>query len=72
MFLGRNGAYRSQGIEVSENVSTLVMTPITTRGRLARCWIELPRDPDALLGVANALYELAVAIQHKQSIKKTS
>ena len=40
--LGRNGAFKAIGLYIYNSVNKIVVTPITSRGNLARCEIEVP------------------------------
>lgn len=41
-FLGRNGAFKAVGLEVSKMNDDIVLEPVTSKGETGRCRIELP------------------------------
>lgn len=41
-FLGRNGTFAAKGMELRENDGVVEFTPITSRGKLASCFIQIP------------------------------
>lgn len=44
-FIGRNGYFRSSGVDVSENLSgEIVIQPITSKGAVANCMICVPLE----------------------------
>ena len=44
VFLGRNGQGRCVGVKVQDNVSSLVLFPITSRREAGRCQIHIPKQ----------------------------
>lgn len=57
-FTGRNGWFKCCGIEIMniEHNKSIIISPITSKGSIGRCNIEIPADPDIL-------YELIRTIQ---------
>jgi len=51
-FLGRNGRYKCDGVNVSRAEETVVISPLTSRGLVGRCEIELPISEVPALVVA--------------------
>ena len=60
LFLGRNGAFHASGLEVTEHNDVVTMTPITGKGRPARCFIEIPKDAETLRALAARLLAIAI------------
>jgi hypothetical protein len=59
-FLGRNGYFHSQGLEITRmGCGLIALQPITTKGKTARCTIELPGDAKTLREIAQHLLDLA-------------
>ena len=57
--LGRNGTVNAAALEILEQQDVVTLSPVTTRGAVGRCWIELPRDSATLRAVADVLNEIA-------------
>jgi len=59
-FMGRNGYYHATGIDVSQMSCGLVtLQPITQKGKIGRCAVELPADKETLRQVAAELLKIA-------------
>ncbi|WP_432263171.1 hypothetical protein [Cupriavidus sp. TMH.W2] len=54
LFVGRNGEFKSAGMVIREIRGSVQVQPITSRGKLGRCVIEVPSD----WGVLNQLAEV--------------
>ena len=55
-FLGRNGPGKCLGIEVySDRLGYVALSPITSRGEVGRCRIEISDDEATVLDLINAL-----------------
>lgn len=52
-FTGRNGSFKASGIEVLVSGSTVILTPLTSKWRMARCAIAVPHE--TLQGMVYAL-----------------
>lgn len=52
VFLGRNGQGRCVGVKVQDNVSSLVLFPITSKRAPARCQIHIPKQDAAYVAAA--------------------
>ena len=49
-FLGRNGEFKSTGLEVGSLSKEWIVQPITSRGVVGRCYISIPHEdlPDVI------------------------
>jgi hypothetical protein len=59
-FTGRNGFFKCSGVDVTccAHSRTAMLTPLTSRGALARCDIFIPaEDIDALIAALQAIKE---------------
>jgi hypothetical protein len=56
--LGRNGVMYATGVRIFSTGSTVVISPVHTRGP-GRCWIEIPSDPATLNQIADQLRAIA-------------
>jgi hypothetical protein len=62
-FLGRNGSFEASGLEINpyrtwNNHLVIVFEPITSRGNIGRCNIEIPiQDIPALIAELKRFYE---------------
>lgn len=43
-FMGRNGSYKCKGMYIAENVSTIDLCPITSKGEVGNCYITIPKE----------------------------
>lgn len=43
-FLGRNGYFKCNGIEVFKDTKSILIQPITSKGNTGRCFIEIPAN----------------------------
>lgn len=43
-FLGRNGEFKSVGLEIVKYGDEFLLYPITTKGMTARCYVSIPCD----------------------------
>lgn len=43
-FLGRNGYMKCSGIDLSSSTDVVTLSPLTSRGDVGRCNIEIPLD----------------------------
>ena len=41
-FIGRNGYFKASGLDVYANESIVIVQPITSKGEIGRCSIEIP------------------------------
>jgi hypothetical protein len=57
-FLGRNGTFRSTGLEIY-SAASVVLRPITSKGKTGRCGIEIPANPETLRQIAAELTQIA-------------
>ena len=57
--LGRNGSVFATALDVCETDEVITLKPITGKGRPARCFIEIPKDPETLRSLATRLLEIA-------------
>jgi hypothetical protein len=57
-FLGRNGTFRATGLEIYSSAS-VVLRPITSKGKTGRCGIEIPANPETLRQIAAELTRIA-------------
>jgi len=56
-FIGRNGYFKAKGLDLYANESIVIFQPITSKGNVGRCSIEIPIENVAAL--MNALSEAA-------------
>lgn len=43
-FIGRNGAFKCIGLEIANIQGVIVIEPITSKGQVGRCQIEIPQE----------------------------
>jgi hypothetical protein len=43
-FTGRNGYFTATGLQVSESNGTLYLSPITSKGNVGHCCIQIPAE----------------------------
>ena len=43
-FLGRNGTFNMAGIEVWAGPDSIHLEPITSKGKIGRAWLEVPKE----------------------------
>lgn len=45
-FTGRNGTFKAIGLKIwyEENVDVFTISPITSKGKIGRCSIDIPKD----------------------------
>jgi len=56
-FIGRNGYFKASGLDIYANESIIILQPITSKGAVGRCSIEIPIENIAAL--MNILAEAA-------------
>jgi C1A family cysteine protease len=61
--LGRNGIMFTKGVEISDLVDRVRITPINTKGDSGRCFISLPADKGYLLQVSQEIARLANSLE---------
>lgn len=64
-FTGRNGHGIAVALEVWRHEGVVELSPITSKGRVANCAIQVPDDPDALRELASRLVAIADAVASK-------
>lgn len=73
-FFGRNGYFKSSGISISvDSIDTTVsLDPITSKGNIGRCRIEIPiEDIPDVVSTLNGFYGAWKSIKDKQAIAKS-
>ena len=48
-FIGRNGYFKASGLDIYANESIVILQPITSKGEIGRCSIEIPIEAVAAL-----------------------
>ncbi len=43
-FIGRNGCFQCTGVEISNIQGVVTIEPITSKGEVGRCQIEIPQE----------------------------
>ncbi|AET95455.1 hypothetical protein BSFA1_82770 (plasmid) [Burkholderia sp. SFA1] len=61
LFTGRNGTFKSAGVVIRETAGAVQVQPITSRGKLGTCLIELPSDRTVFSQLADVFRQLAEA-----------
>ena len=59
-FIGRNGYFKQRGVSVRSTVgNTVLIEPITSRGTVGRCMIEIPKDtvPELIKALKDSIGE---------------
>jgi hypothetical protein len=49
-FLGRNGSFMCKGVTVWPGSTGIWIEPITSKGQIGRCWIEIPLEDAERVG----------------------
>lgn len=58
-FTGRNGIGKQSAIALTEFGSTVCVWPVTSRGNLGNCEIQIDKDPETLRVIAKFLNDIA-------------
>ncbi|WP_425953195.1 hypothetical protein [Ralstonia pseudosolanacearum] len=57
--VGRNGEFKSAGVVIREMSDSVQVQPITSRGKLGRCLIDVPIDRNVFSQLAEVFTRLA-------------
>lgn len=70
--VGRNGDVQTSGILVEPVHKEVRVTPMTSKGRAARCTVALPSDPDVLRKTAAVLLMMAEDLEPSELQKSVA
>jgi hypothetical protein len=59
MCLGRNGYSKTKGLDVFLAPGGVILTPVNSKGNLARCEVFIPKEKKALMELAKQLNQIA-------------
>lgn len=72
-FTGRNGAYQQTGMAVKEITGAVKMQPLTRKGAIGHCAIEIPLDDiPELIGHLSSAYRRKIAAEIDTKLSKAS